>query len=88
MVQHSGLQQIFACHQRAQFFGVSSSDPHHPEVRGLAGRQTPATGSTVAEHGGDNPSNRDVAVVVYGPGTAQLASRPMRWRRPWSLRRP
>jgi hypothetical protein len=46
-------------------------DPHHPEVRGLAGRQIPTTGSTIAEHGGDNRSNRDVAVVVYAPGTVQ-----------------
>jgi hypothetical protein len=71
VVQHSGQQQSFACHQGAQFFGDSRSDPYSPEVWGLAGRQIPTTGSTIAKHGGDNPSNRDVADVVYAPRTVQ-----------------
>jgi arylsulfatase A-like enzyme len=68
-VQHSGLQQIFAGQQSAQFFGVSSSDPHHPDVFGIAQVGTIyTTGSKIAEHGGDNPGDRGVPLVVYAPG--------------------
>ena len=69
-VAHSGLQQIFAGDQSAQFFGVSSSDPHHPDVFGIAQVGTIYTGgSKIAEHGGDNAGDRDVPLVVYAPGT-------------------
>ena len=29
------------------------------------------TGSKIAEHGGDNPADRDVPLIVYAPGTVQ-----------------
>lgn len=29
------------------------------------------TGSKIAEHGGDNPADRDVPLVVYAPGTVR-----------------
>jgi phosphoglycerol transferase MdoB-like AlkP superfamily enzyme len=29
------------------------------------------TGSKIAEHGGDNPGDRDVPLVVYAPGIVQ-----------------
>jgi hypothetical protein len=45
-----------------QFFGVRAHS-HHPEVR--------VAGSTIAEHVDDNPSDRDVAVVDYPPGTVR-----------------
>jgi len=68
-VQHSGLQEIFAGQQSAQFFGVSNSDPHHPDVFGIAQVGTIyTTGSKIAEHGGDNPGDRDVPLIVYAPG--------------------
>ena len=71
-VQHSGLQEIFDGRQSAQFFGVSSFDPHHPDVFGIAQVGTIyTTGSKIAEHGGDNPGDRDVPLVVYAPGTVQ-----------------
>ena len=71
-VQHSGLREIFAGQQSAQFFGVSNSDPHHPDVFGIAQVGTIyTTGSKIAEHGGDNPGDRDVPLVVYAPGTVQ-----------------
>ncbi len=71
-VQHSGLQQIYAGHQSAQFFGVSSSDPHHPDVFGISQVGTIyTTGSKIAEHGGDNPADRDVPLVVYAPGAVR-----------------
>jgi hypothetical protein len=71
-VQHSGLKEIFAGHQAAHFFGVPNSDPHHPDVFGISQVGTIyTTGSKIAEHGGDNPGDRDVPLVVYAPGTVQ-----------------
>jgi hypothetical protein len=71
-VQHSGLRKIFAGKQSAQFFGVPNSDPHHPDVFGIAQVGTIyTTGSKIAEHGGDNPGDRDVPLVVYAPGTVR-----------------
>jgi hypothetical protein len=71
-VQHSGLREIFAGQQSAHFFGVSKSDPHHPDVFGIAQVGTIyTTGSKIAEHGGDNPGDRDVPLVVYAPGTVK-----------------
>jgi arylsulfatase A-like enzyme len=69
-VPHSGLKQIYAGHQSAQFFGVRDSDPHHPDVFGIAQVGTIyTTGSKIAEHGGDNAGDRDVPLVVYAPGS-------------------
>jgi hypothetical protein len=71
-VQHSGLRKIFAGHQSAHFFGVPFSDPHHPDVFGIAQVGTIyTTGTKIAEHGGDNPGDRDVPLVVYAPGIVQ-----------------
>ncbi len=71
-VRHSGLKEIFAGRQSAQFFGVKNSDPHHPDVFGISQVGTIyTTGTKVAEHGGDNPGDRDVPLVVYAPGTVQ-----------------
>jgi hypothetical protein len=68
-VQHSGLQQIFAGQGSAAFFGVPNTDPHHPDVFGISQVGTIyTTGSKIAEHGGDNPGDRDVPLVVYAPG--------------------
>jgi arylsulfatase A-like enzyme len=71
-VQHSGLKAIYAGQQAAQFFGVPSADPHHPDVFGIAQVGTIyTTGSKIAEHGGDNPGDRDVPLIVYAPGAVQ-----------------
>jgi hypothetical protein len=71
-VQHSGLKQIFAGQESAEFFGVANSDPHHPDVFGIAQVGTIyTTGSKIAEHGGDNPGDRDVPLVVYAPGSVR-----------------
>ncbi len=70
MVAHSGLRTIYAGRQVAKFFGVSYSDPRHPDVFGIAQVGTIyTTGTKIAEHGGDNPGDRDVPLVVYAPGT-------------------
>ena len=71
-VAHSGLAQIYAGHEAADFFGVPYSDPRYPDVFGRAQVGTVYTGgSKIAEHGGDNPGDRDVPMLVYAPGTVQ-----------------
>jgi hypothetical protein len=68
-VPHSGLAQIYAGHEVADFFGVPYSDPRHPDVFGRVQVGTVyTTGSKIAEHGGDNPDDRDVPLLVYAPG--------------------
>jgi hypothetical protein len=71
-VPHSGLRKIYAGREVAQFFGVPFSDPRHPDVFGIAQVGTIyTTGTKIAEHGGDNPGDRDVPLVVYAPGDVQ-----------------
>jgi arylsulfatase A-like enzyme len=68
-LQHSGLAQIYAGQAAADFFGVPVSDPRHPDVFGRAQVGVVYTGgSKIAEHGGDNPADRDVPLVIYAPG--------------------
>ncbi len=74
-VAHSGLAQIYAGQEAAAFFGVPTSDPRHPDVFGRAQIGVVYTGgSKIAEHGGDNPGDRDVPILVYGPGTVHPGS--------------
>jgi arylsulfatase A-like enzyme len=69
-VAHSGLAQIYAGHEAADFFGVPYSDARYPDVFGRAQIGTVYTGgSKIAEHGGDNPGDRDVPLLVYAPRT-------------------
>jgi hypothetical protein len=69
-VAHSGLAQIYAGHEAADFFGVPYSEPDYPDVFGRVQVGTVYTGGTkIAEHGGDNPGDRDVPLLVYAPGT-------------------
>ena len=71
-VQHSGLAEIFAGQQSAQYFGVSTFENRHPDVFGISQVGTIyTTGSKIAEHGGANPGDRDVPLVVYAPGTVR-----------------
>ncbi|MBV9594764.1 MAG: alkaline phosphatase family protein, partial [Actinobacteria bacterium] len=74
-VPHSGLAQIYAGHEAARFFGVPYSDPRYPDVFGRVQIGTVYTGgSKIAEHGGDNPGDRDVPLLVYAPGTVRPRS--------------
>jgi hypothetical protein len=67
-VAHSGLAQIYAGREAADFFGVPYSDPRYPDVFGRVQVGTVYTGGTkIAEHGGDNPGDRDVPLLVYSP---------------------
>ena len=69
-LDHSGLAKIYAGEDAADFFGVSVSDPRHPDVWGHVQVGVVFTGGKkkIAEHGGDNPGDRDVPIVVYAPG--------------------
>jgi len=66
---HSGLAEVFAGRAAARYFGVPVSDPRHPDVWGVVQVGVVYTGgSKIAEHGGANPADRDVPIVVYAPG--------------------
>jgi hypothetical protein len=74
-VAHSGLAHIYAGHEAAAFFGVPYSDPRYPDVFGRVEVGVVYTGGTkIAEHGGDNPGDRDVPILVYAPGTVHHGS--------------
>src|SRR5215470_188087 len=60
-VSSSGLRKAYAGAQSAKFFGVPNSDPRHPDVLGIAQHGVVYTGGTskIAEHGGDDPQDRN-----------------------------
>jgi hypothetical protein len=66
---HSGLVKIYAGKAADRYFGVPASDPRHPNVWGVVQVGVVYTGGTgkIAEHGGSNPGDRDVPIVVYAP---------------------
>jgi hypothetical protein len=68
-LQHSGLVKVYAGRAAARFFGVPFSDPRHPDVWGVVQVGVVYTGGKgkIAEHGGSNPEDRDVPIVVYAP---------------------
>jgi len=69
-VPHSGLAEIYAGQDAADFFGVPYNDPRYPDVFGRVQVGVVYTGGKkVAEHGGDNPADREVPLLVYAPGT-------------------
>jgi arylsulfatase A-like enzyme len=71
-VSHSGLAKIYAGKHVADFFGVDNSDPRHPDVFGRVQVGVVYTGvSKIAEHGGDNPGDREVPILVYAPGNVK-----------------
>jgi len=68
-VQHSGLAQIWAGADAANFFGVSVDNGHYPDVFGKVQEGVVYSGPTkLAEHGGMNTGDRHVMMVVDGPG--------------------
>ncbi len=69
----AGLGTIYSGAAAAAFIGVPHGDPRVPDVIGIAQYGTVFTGGTgkIAEHGGDNPQDRDVALVVSGGDVAE-----------------
>jgi hypothetical protein len=75
-LEHSGLVKIYAGTAAAGYFGVQVSDPRHPDVWGVVQVGVVYTGGQgkIAEHGGSNPADRDVPIVVYAPGVEPQVS--------------
>jgi hypothetical protein len=73
---HSGLAKIYAGAGAARYFGVPVSDPRHPDIWGIVQVGVVYTGGKgkIAEHGGANPADRSVPIVVYAPGVAPRVS--------------
>jgi hypothetical protein len=66
----SGLTTVYAGITAAKFLGVSVTSTRHPDVIGIVQHGVVYTGgmSKIAEHGGADPQDRDVALVVAGAG--------------------
>lgn len=66
----AGLRAVHAGQGAANYFGVSHADPRVPDLVGVAQVGTVYTGGKkkIAEHGGANPADRDVPIVVSGAG--------------------
>ena len=64
----SGLAAVYAGSDAAAYFGVPAGDARVPDVLGLAQHGSVYTGKKgkIAEHGGNDPQDRDVALVVSG----------------------
>jgi type I phosphodiesterase/nucleotide pyrophosphatase len=67
-VSSSGLSSVEDGAGAASFMGVAAGDPRVPDVIGIAQVGTVYTGGKhkIAEHGGDNPQDRDVPILVSG----------------------
>ena len=65
----AGLTTVYAGQAAAAFIGVPHSDSRVPDLIGIAQHGTVFTGGTkkIAEHGGDDPQDRHVPLVVAGP---------------------
>ena len=66
---HSGLKTIYAGAAAAQYFGVPLNDPRNPNVYAIVQHGVVYTGgSKIAEHGGADPNDRHVPILVFVPG--------------------
>jgi hypothetical protein len=68
----SGLAQAFAGADAAAYFGVPAGDVRVPDLLGIAQHGVVYTGKQgkIAEHGGNDPQDRGVALLVSGPPLA------------------
>ena len=69
-VSASGLTKVYAGAASAAFYGVPVGDPRYPDVTGIVQHGVVYTGgkSKIAEHGGDDPQDRNVPILVVVPG--------------------
>ncbi len=69
----SGLRTVYAGPEAAAYFGVPAGDERAPDVFGIAQYGSVYTGKKkkIAEHGGANPQDRDVPLVVSGSSVRQ-----------------
>jgi hypothetical protein len=72
---NEGARRFGSCLHGPIPFGVPFPDPRYPDVFGRVQVGVIYTGgSKIAEHGGDNPADRDVPILVYAPGTVHPGS--------------
>jgi hypothetical protein len=65
----SGTDQIYAGADAATFFGTTTTDPRVPDVYASTQPGTVYTsGTKIAEHGGTAAADRNVPLIVAGPG--------------------
>ena len=66
----SGLQRVYAGRDAARFFGVHRGDVRVPDLYGVVQHGVVYTGGKgkIAEHGGADPQDRAVPLVVSGAG--------------------
>jgi len=69
-VSASGLAKVYADEASADYFGVPSSDPRHPDVFAVSQHGVVYTGGKgkIAEHGGAGFQDRNVPILVALPG--------------------
>jgi hypothetical protein len=69
-VSSSGLKAVYAGAASAAYFGVPAGDPRHADVLGIVQHGVVYTGGKgkIAEHGGADPQDRDVPILVALPG--------------------
>ncbi|PZS27085.1 MAG: phosphodiesterase [Pseudonocardiales bacterium] len=66
----SGLATVFAGRDAARYFGIAAGDPRVPDLFGIVKHGVVYTGGKgkIAEHGGADPQDRNVPIVVAGAG--------------------
>jgi hypothetical protein len=69
-VSASGLMKVYAGAASAALYGVPVSDSRHPDITGIVQHGVVYTGgkAKIAEHGGADPQDRDVPILVVVPG--------------------
>jgi arylsulfatase A-like enzyme len=70
-VTSAGLAQIFAGAAAARLIGVEADDPRVPDVIGISQYGVVYTShkAKIAEHGGAHREDRNVPILLAGPGT-------------------
>jgi hypothetical protein len=72
----SGLKTVYAGSDAAAFFGTAPGDPRVPDLYAIAQHGVVFTGGKgkIAEHGGADPQDRSVPLLVAGPETPGSAN--------------
>ncbi|MBV8994185.1 MAG: alkaline phosphatase family protein [Pseudonocardiales bacterium] len=66
----SGLDTVYAGGDAAAFIDVPAGDPRVPDLIGIVQHGVVYTGGKgkIAEHGGNDPQDRNVPILISGPG--------------------
>jgi hypothetical protein len=75
-VSASGLTRVYTGAAADTLFRAANGDTHAPDLVGIAQHGVVYTGNVkkIAEHGGDDPQDRDVPLVVAGAGVWHAGS--------------